>query len=107
MSSAHPARRRVTSRPSRLLGGGLVAALAPGAGTASGRAVPREVETGENGKLESAEHVAATPVQGFGCTPAPGGQPSDTEIAEIGTCIRNSRGNEHGLLTDEDVAETR
>lgn len=23
------------------------------------------------------------------------------------TCIRNSRGNEHGLLTDEDVARAR
>ncbi|RYH04482.1 c-type cytochrome [Salipiger sp. IMCC34102] len=61
----------------------------------------------ENEKLGSVDYVASTLVHGFGYMPAFGSQLTDTEIAEIGTYIRNSWGNDHGLLTDEDVAQAR
>ncbi len=58
-----------------------------------------------NKKLESAEYVATTIVHGFGYMPAFGSQLSDNDIAEIGTYIRNSWGNEYGLVTTDDVTQ--
>ncbi|SFL69829.1 dehydrogenase, PQQ-dependent, s-GDH family [Loktanella salsilacus] len=61
----------------------------------------------ENEKLTDAGYVASTVVHGFGYMPAFGSQLSDTEIAEIGTYIRNSWGNDYGVLTTDDVAQAR
>ncbi|UTH46312.1 glucose/sorbosone family PQQ-dependent dehydrogenase [Loktanella salsilacus] len=61
----------------------------------------------ENEKLADAGYVASTVVHGFGYMPAFGSQLSDTEIAEIGTYIRNSWGNDYGVLTTDDVAQAR
>ena len=58
-------------------------------------------------KLADAEFVANTLVHGFGYMPAFGGQLSDTEIAEIGTYIRNAWGNEFGIVTNDEVAAAR
>ena len=60
-----------------------------------------------NEKLSDATYVATTLVHGFGYMPAFGSQLSDTEIAEIGTYIRNSWGNDYGILTTDEVTETR
>jgi mono/diheme cytochrome c family protein len=60
-----------------------------------------------NEKLAEAAYVATTVVHGFGYMPAFGSQLSDTEIAEIGTYIRNSWGNDFGVLTTSDVTEAR
>ena len=60
-----------------------------------------------NGELADAGFVANTIVHGFGYMPAFGNQLSDDDIAEIGTYIRNSFGNDFGILTTEDVAAAR
>lgn len=60
-----------------------------------------------NAKLADAAFVANTIVSGFGYMPAFGDQLSDDEVAQLGTYIRNSWGNDFGLLTNEDVAAAR
>ena len=60
-----------------------------------------------NAKLADDGFVANTLVHGFGYMPAFGKQLSDTQIAEIGTYIRNAWDNDFGLLTDSTVTEAR
>ncbi len=60
-----------------------------------------------NEKLADADFVATSIVHGFGYMPAFGDQLSDNDIAEIGTYIRNSWGNDFGVLTTEQVRNTR
>ena len=60
-----------------------------------------------NDKLADADFVANTLIHGFGYMPAFGNQLSDTEIAQIGTYIRNAWDNDFGLLTNETVAAAR
>ena len=60
-----------------------------------------------NAKLADADFVANTLVHGFGYMPAFGNRLSDTQIAEIGSYIRNAWGNDFGMLTDSTVAEAR
>lgn len=60
-----------------------------------------------NSKLEDPAFVAETLVHGFGYMPAFGDQFDDTDIAQIGTFIRNSFGNEFGILTTENVTSAR
>lgn len=61
----------------------------------------------ENPKLADAAYVAETLAHGFGYMPAFGNQLSDAEIAQIGTYIRNSWGNDFGVLTTDTVADAR
>eukprot|EP00873_Tetraselmis_striata_P032695 jgi/Tetstr1/452959/TSEL_039995.t1 len=58
-------------------------------------------------QLADASFVANTIVHGFGYMPAFGSQLSDEDIAQIGTFIRNSWGNDFGILTTEEVAAAR
>lgn len=60
-----------------------------------------------NEKLADPDFVATTVVHGFGYMPAFGDQLSDNDIAEIGTYIRNSWGNDFGVLTTEQVSNAR
>lgn len=60
-----------------------------------------------NEKLEDAEFVATTIVHGFGYMPAFGDRLDDNDIAQIGTYIRNSFGNDFGILTTEAVTTAR
>ncbi|MBS1303222.1 L-sorbosone dehydrogenase [Loktanella sp. SALINAS62] len=61
----------------------------------------------ENPNLADADFVATTLVHGYGYMPAFGDQLSDNDIAEIGTYIRNSWGNDFGVLSTADVEEAR
>ncbi|SEM50333.1 dehydrogenase, PQQ-dependent, s-GDH family [Loktanella fryxellensis] len=61
----------------------------------------------DNLKLADEAYVATTLVHGFGYMPAFGSQLSDAEIAHIGTYIRNSWGNDHGVVTTDAVAAAR
>jgi PQQ-dependent dehydrogenase (s-GDH family) len=60
-----------------------------------------------NENLADASFVANTIVHGFGYMPAFGNQFSDEDIAQIGTYIRNSWGNDFGILTTEEVEAAR
>lgn len=60
-----------------------------------------------NDKLADASFVANTLIHGFGYMPAFGNQLNDDDIAEIGTYIRNSFGNDFGILTTEEVEAAR
>ncbi len=60
-----------------------------------------------NDRLADEQFVANTIVHGFGYMPPFGDQLSDDDIAQIGTYIRNSWGNDFGLLTTEQVTEVR
>ncbi|SDZ93426.1 glucose/sorbosone family PQQ-dependent dehydrogenase [Pelagibacterium halotolerans] len=60
-----------------------------------------------NGELADAGFVAETLIHGFGYMPAFGNQLSDEDIAQIGTYIRNSWGNDFGILTTEEVEAAR
>jgi mono/diheme cytochrome c family protein len=60
-----------------------------------------------NERLSDAEFVAETIVHGFGYMPSFGDQLSDEDIAQIGTYIRNSFGNDFGILTTEQVTQAR
>lgn len=57
--------------------------------------------------LADASFVANTIVHGFGYMPAFGNQLSDEDIAQVGTYIRNSWGNDFGILATEDVEAAR
>ena len=61
----------------------------------------------ENEKLGDAEYLATTTVHGFGYMPAFGDRLTDNDIAEIGTYIRNSWGNDYGALTTDQVRQAR
>lgn len=58
-------------------------------------------------KLADELFVASSILHGFGYMPAFKGRLSDNDIAEIGTFIRNSWGNEFGVLTTETVEKVR
>lgn len=58
-------------------------------------------------RLADASFVAETIVHGFGYMPAWGSRLSDEDIAQIATYIRNSWGNDFGIVTTEDVATAR
>ncbi len=58
-------------------------------------------------KLADPAHVARVILHGFGYMPAFKDRLSDNDIAEIGTYIRNSWGNEFGVLTTEEVKDAR
>lgn len=60
-----------------------------------------------NTKLGDADYVARSILHGFGYMPAFKDQLSDNDIAEISTFIRNSWGNDFGVLTTEEVEELR
>ncbi|MDY8108952.1 glucose/sorbosone family PQQ-dependent dehydrogenase [Fulvimarina sp. 2208YS6-2-32] len=60
-----------------------------------------------NENLADDGFVAETIVHGLGYMPAFGNQLSNQDIAHIGTYIRNSWGNEFGLLTEKTVVEER
>ncbi|SDG37523.1 dehydrogenase, PQQ-dependent, s-GDH family [Pelagibacterium luteolum] len=60
-----------------------------------------------NANLEDENFVANTLIHGFGYMPAFGNQLSDEDIAQIGTFIRNSWGNDFGVLTTETVEAAR
>lgn len=60
----------------------------------------------DNDKLADARHVASTIIHGLGYMPA-FGQLSDEEVAEIGSYIRNSFGNDFGILPVEQVTSAR
>ena len=60
-----------------------------------------------NERLADADFVANAIVHGFGYMPPFGSQLSDDDIAQIGTYIRNSWGNDFGVLTTEQVAAVR
>lgn len=60
-----------------------------------------------NERLSDADFVAETIVHGFGYMPAFGNQLSDEDIAQIGTYIRNSWGNDFGILTTDQVSQAR
>lgn len=60
-----------------------------------------------NPNLADASHVASTIIHGLGYMPPVGADMSDEEVAEIGTYIRNSWGNDYGVLTVEEVAAER
>lgn len=60
-----------------------------------------------NEKLEDTKFVAETLVHGFGYMPAFGGRLDENELAQIGTYIRNSFGNEYGVLTTETVKKAQ
>lgn len=60
-----------------------------------------------NAELADADFVANTLIHGFGYMPAFGNQLSDEDIAQIGTYIRNSWGNDFGVLTTEEVEAAR
>ncbi|PWK53514.1 hypothetical protein C8D95_11339 [Silicimonas algicola] len=61
----------------------------------------------ENEKLADDEFLAMTTVHGFGYMPAFGDRLTNNDIAEIGTYIRNSWGNDYGALTTDQVREVR
>ncbi|NGP17121.1 glucose/sorbosone family PQQ-dependent dehydrogenase [Devosia aurantiaca] len=60
-----------------------------------------------NPNLADASHVASTIIHGLGYMPPVGADMSDEEVAEIGTYIRNSWGNDYGVLTVEEAAAER
>jgi PQQ-dependent dehydrogenase (s-GDH family) len=60
-----------------------------------------------NPDLADAGHVASTIIHGLGYMPPMGGQLTDQEVSEIGTYIRNSWGNDYGVLTVEEAASKR
>ena len=60
-----------------------------------------------NANLEDAAYVAETIVHGREAMPAFGDRFDDTEIAAVGTFIRNSWDNAFGGMTPEDVAAAR
>ncbi|WP_164730504.1 glucose/sorbosone family PQQ-dependent dehydrogenase [Pelagibacterium montanilacus] len=60
-----------------------------------------------NDNLADATFVAETIVHGFGYMPAFGSQLSDEDIAQIGSYIRSTWGNEFGVLTTEAVEAAR
>ncbi|MCD7060545.1 glucose/sorbosone family PQQ-dependent dehydrogenase [Pelagibacterium xiamenense] len=60
-----------------------------------------------NDNLADAEHVANAIVNGFGYMPAFGSQLSDDDIAHIATFIRNTWGNDFGIVTPDQVAAER
>jgi PQQ-dependent dehydrogenase (s-GDH family) len=72
----------------------------------AGRSENAKVLAGDQ-KLADADYVARTVLHGFGYMPAFKDRLNDNDIAEIGTYIRNSWGNEFGVLTTEDVAKHR
>jgi mono/diheme cytochrome c family protein len=59
-----------------------------------------------NAKLADPRHVASTIIHGLGYMP-PFAQLSDEDVSEIGSYIRNSFGNEFGILTVEEAAAAR
>jgi mono/diheme cytochrome c family protein len=59
-----------------------------------------------NAKLADPRHVASTIIHGLGYMP-PFAHLSDDDIAEIGSYIRNSFGNDFGILTVEEAAAAR
>ncbi|WOI58249.1 glucose/sorbosone family PQQ-dependent dehydrogenase [Palleronia sp. LCG004] len=61
----------------------------------------------ENENLADAGFVADVLVHGYGYMPAFGDQLGDNDIAEITTYIRNSWGNDFGVLTTEQVKDAR
>ncbi|WP_373356065.1 glucose/sorbosone family PQQ-dependent dehydrogenase [Pseudoroseicyclus sp. CXY001] len=65
------------------------------------------VKLAGNENLASAEYVAETLVHGFGYMPPFGSTLDDESIAQVGTYIRNSFGNEFGIVTVEEVAAAR
>ncbi len=60
-----------------------------------------------NPNLADPAHVASTIIHGLGYMPPFGGRLSDEEVAQIGTYIRNSFGNDFGVLTVEDATAQR
>ena len=60
-----------------------------------------------NESLADASFVANTLIHGFGYMPAFGNRLSDEDIVQIGTYIRNSWGNDFGILTTEEVEAAR
>ncbi|WP_417580370.1 glucose/sorbosone family PQQ-dependent dehydrogenase [Pelagibacterium sp.] len=60
-----------------------------------------------NENLADASFVANTLIHGFGYMPAFGNQLSDEDVAQLGTYIRNSWGNDFGVLTTEEVEAAR
>ncbi len=60
-----------------------------------------------NANLADDAFVANTIVHGFGYMPAFGSMLSDSDIAEIGTYIRNAWGNDFGVLPEATVTEAR
>lgn len=60
-----------------------------------------------NQNLADASHVASTVIHGLGYMPPFGDQLSDEDIAEIGSYVRNSWGNDFGALTVEQVSAQR
>jgi PQQ-dependent dehydrogenase (s-GDH family) len=61
----------------------------------------------QNAKLADPDYVARTILHGFGYMPAFKDRLSNNDIAEIGTFIRNSWGNDFGVLTTADVEKDR
>lgn len=59
-----------------------------------------------NANLADPAHVASTIIHGLGYMP-PFGHLTNEDVAEIGSYIRNSWGNEYGPLTLEDAASVR
>jgi len=60
-----------------------------------------------NANLADAGHVASTVIHGLGYMPPFGDELTDEDIAEIGSYIRNSWGNDFGVLTVEQAAAER
>ncbi|WP_248305266.1 glucose/sorbosone family PQQ-dependent dehydrogenase [Devosia sp. 1566] len=60
-----------------------------------------------NQNLADAGHVASTVIHGLGYMPPFGDELSDEDIAQIGSYIRNSWGNDFGPLTIDEVAAKR
>jgi PQQ-dependent dehydrogenase (s-GDH family) len=61
----------------------------------------------ENPKLGDVQYVARSIVHGFGYMPAFKDRLSNNDIAEIATFIRNSWGNDFGVLTTDEVEAVR
>ena len=60
-----------------------------------------------NDHLADTAFVASTLVHGFGYMPPFGSRLDDSEIAAIGSYIRNSWGNEFGPVAAADIAAAR
>ncbi|RYE51615.1 MAG: L-sorbosone dehydrogenase, partial [Hyphomicrobiales bacterium] len=72
----------------------------------AGRSENAKVLAGDQ-KLADPDYVARSILHGFGYMPAFKDRLSDNDIAEIGTFIRNSWGNDFGVLTTEEVQKLR
>lgn len=60
-----------------------------------------------NNRLDDDAFVSSAVVHGFGYMPPFGERLTDNDLAEITTYIRSNWGNEFGVLTSDQIAETR